>query len=129
MTRDRRSTAGAALEGRTVVITGAGRGLGRACALRFAEEGADLVLLDVGEDIGGVPYPLSTSGQLTHTAKLCEERGAAVLAESVDVRGSVTPLSRRRSTASAVSMSSSTTRASPPLRERLSTRSPRTSGV
>jgi len=91
MTRDRKSAAGAALEGRTVVITGAGRGLGRACALRFAEEGADLVLLDVGEDIGGVPYPLSTSGQLTHTAKLCEERGAAVLAESVDVRGSVTP--------------------------------------
>lgn len=91
MTRDRRSAAGAALAGRTVVITGAGRGLGRACALRFAEEGADLVLLDVSEDIEGVPYPLSTRGQLTHTAKLSEERGAAVLAEPLDVRGDVTP--------------------------------------
>ena len=35
------------LEGRVAVITGAGRGLGRAFALRFAEEGAKLLLPDI----------------------------------------------------------------------------------
>ncbi|MEU5839509.1 SDR family oxidoreductase [Streptomyces diacarni] len=80
-----------ALDGKVVAITGAARGLGRACALRFAEAGADLVLLDVGQDVNGVPYPLATSGQLAYTASLCEERGAAVLAAQTDVRGDVGP--------------------------------------
>ncbi|WP_307112457.1 SDR family oxidoreductase [Streptomyces demainii] len=68
------------------MITGAARGLGRACAIAFADRGGDLVLLDVGDGIPEVPYPLGTSGQLAHTAALCEERGAAVLALEADVR-------------------------------------------
>ncbi|MFE5909377.1 mycofactocin-coupled SDR family oxidoreductase [Streptomyces wedmorensis] len=74
------------LSRKTVLITGAARGLGRACALRFAEEGADLALLDVAADIADVPYPLGTSDQLEATARLCRERGAAVLAARADVR-------------------------------------------
>lgn len=74
------------LSRKTVLITGAARGLGRACALRFAEEGADLVLLDVAADITDVPYPLGTSDQLEATARLCRERGASVLAARADVR-------------------------------------------
>ncbi|MFF1416912.1 SDR family oxidoreductase [Streptomyces sp. NPDC058200] len=74
------------LTGRTVVVTGAGRGLGRMCAVRFAEEGADLVLLDAGGDIGGVPYPLATESQLERTAHLCRKAGATTLSVLADVR-------------------------------------------
>jgi len=42
-------------EGRVCVVTGAARGIGRACAVRAAEEGADLVLLDTAGDLTGVP--------------------------------------------------------------------------
>ena len=35
------------LEGKVAIITGAGRGIGRAFALRFAEEGANLLLPDI----------------------------------------------------------------------------------
>src|SRR5947207_1219140 len=38
------------LEGRAAIITGAGSGIGRACALRFAAEGADVVVADLAED-------------------------------------------------------------------------------
>ena len=74
------------LKGKTALITGAARGLGRDCALRFAEEGADLVLLDIGGDIDGVPYPLGSPAQLEHTAEQCERAGAAVVAVTADVR-------------------------------------------
>src|SRR4051794_25121249 len=42
----------ARLSGKVAVITGAGSGLGRAIALRFASEGASLVLGDVNEQGG-----------------------------------------------------------------------------
>ncbi|GLW56062.1 mycofactocin-coupled SDR family oxidoreductase [Kitasatospora phosalacinea] len=74
------------LSQKTALVTGAARGLGRACALRFAEEGADLVLLDVAADIADVPYPLGTPDQLEATARLCRERGASVLTARADVR-------------------------------------------
>jgi NAD(P)-dependent dehydrogenase (short-subunit alcohol dehydrogenase family) len=74
------------LAGRTVIITGAARGIGRSCATIFAAEGADLVLLDIGGDLPGVPYPLGSVSQLEHTARLCREQGAALLTRLVDVR-------------------------------------------
>ena len=74
------------LSGKVTVITGAARGLGRACALAFAREGADLVLLDVARDLPGVPYPLGSASQLDYTAECCRELGAAVLTRVVDVR-------------------------------------------
>ncbi|HWG99917.1 MAG TPA: mycofactocin-coupled SDR family oxidoreductase [Pilimelia sp.] len=74
------------LSGKTAVITGAARGLGRACALRFAEEGADLVLMDIAADVPAVPYPLGSAGQLAATARQCRERGAAVVTAPADVR-------------------------------------------
>ncbi|ALG10941.1 SDR family oxidoreductase [Kibdelosporangium phytohabitans] len=74
------------LTGKTVLITGAARGLGRATALACAAEGADLALLDICADLAGVPYPLGTSGQLEHTATSCRSAGAAVLTQHADVR-------------------------------------------
>ena len=40
------------LEGKTAVITGAGRGIGKAVALAFAREGADVVVVEVDQDAG-----------------------------------------------------------------------------
>ncbi|MBL3669468.1 mycofactocin-coupled SDR family oxidoreductase [Streptomyces sp. M2CJ-2] len=74
------------LKGKTVIVTGAARGLGRACAVRFAREGADLVLVDVAGNLDGVPYPLGSDSQLAHTADLCREHGSSVVATAADVR-------------------------------------------
>ncbi|HDS1512149.1 mycofactocin-coupled SDR family oxidoreductase [Stenotrophomonas maltophilia] len=74
------------LSGKVGIVTGAARGLGRACALRFAEHGADLLLIDVAKDLPGVSYPLGTESQLAYTAELCTEAGAAVQTAHVDVR-------------------------------------------
>jgi SDR family mycofactocin-dependent oxidoreductase len=74
------------LEGKVALITGAARGLGRACASRFAAEGAQLALVDVAAPIDGVPYPLGSASQLEHTLELCRAEGAAALAVTADVR-------------------------------------------
>jgi NAD(P)-dependent dehydrogenase (short-subunit alcohol dehydrogenase family) len=76
------------LDGKTAIITGAARGIGRACAQTFAEHGADLVLVDVAREVAGVPYPLGSRAQLAHTAALCERHDSAVLAVEADVRDS-----------------------------------------
>ena len=74
------------LNGKSVIITGAARGVGRACAVAFAAEGADVVLVDIAADLPGVGYPLGTAGQLEHTAEQCRFLGAAVLVAQADVR-------------------------------------------
>ena len=52
-----------ALEGRVAIITGAGRGLGREHALLFAEEGAKVVVNDLGGDAGGSGSDLTPAQQ------------------------------------------------------------------
>lgn len=74
------------LRDKVAVITGAARGIGRACAVRYAEEGADLLLLDIARDVDDVPYPLGSKRQLLATADRCRDRGAAVLAIVADLR-------------------------------------------
>ncbi|MFE7420345.1 SDR family oxidoreductase [Rhodococcus sp. NPDC057529] len=74
------------LDGKAAVVTGAARGIGRACAVAFAAGGADLMLVDVARNLPGVPYPLGTPSQLEYTAELCRAHGVSVLTGAVDVR-------------------------------------------
>ena len=71
-----------------VLVTGAARGQGRTHAVRFAREGADVVLLDLppGAALETVPYPLPEPGDLAHTAALVEAEGRAALACPADLR-------------------------------------------
>ena len=74
------------LSGKAVLITGAARGVGRACAERFARDGADLILLDIAHDLDAVPYSLGSRQQLATTGDRCRAVGAAVLETVADVR-------------------------------------------
>lgn len=74
------------VEGKVALVTGAARGQGRSHAVRLAEEGADVIALDVAESIDVVAYEGATVEELHETARLVEERGRQVLAHQVDVR-------------------------------------------
>lgn len=76
-----------ALDGKVALITGAGRGQGRAHALRLANEGADIVALDICDDaVETVGYGLSTPADLEETADQVRARGRRVCADIADVR-------------------------------------------
>lgn len=74
------------LEGKVALVTGAARGIGRAQAVLFAQEGADVVALDVGGPVDTVSIPHSTAADLAETAALVSAAGARVHTEVVDVR-------------------------------------------
>lgn len=74
------------LEGKTVIVTGAARGVGRASAIRFAREGAQLALLDICRDIPECGYAMGNASQLEATAHLCREQGASALTLHCDIR-------------------------------------------
>lgn len=72
------------LGNKVVMITGAARALGRAHALTFAREGADLLLTDLCREDG--PYTLSSRRELETTAADCRRIGSKVVTAVADVR-------------------------------------------
>ncbi|MER6382152.1 mycofactocin-coupled SDR family oxidoreductase [Streptomyces sp. NPDC001250] len=74
------------LTGKVAVITGAGRGQGRSHAVRLAEEGADIIAIDLCEDIPVVEYSLASADDLQETARLVEKAGRRVVTHKADVR-------------------------------------------
>ena len=63
------------LEGKVAFITGAARGQGRAHAVTLASEGADIIAVDLCDQIASVPYPMATADDLAATVKLVEDVG------------------------------------------------------
>ncbi|MDT5224287.1 MAG: (+)-trans-carveol dehydrogenase, partial [Mycobacterium sp.] len=72
--------------GKVAFITGAARGQGREHAIRLAEEGADIIAVDICEDIDGVAYPGATDADLADTADLVEKSGRRIVTAKADVR-------------------------------------------
>ena len=73
-------------EGKVAFITGAARGQGRSHAVRFAEEGADIIAFDLCDQMASVGYPMSTPEDLDETVNLVEKTGRRIVAEQGDVR-------------------------------------------
>jgi quinol monooxygenase YgiN len=63
---------GRKLEGKVAFITGAARGQGRSHAVRLAQEGADIIAVDICAQIDSVPYPMSAPDDLAETVKEVE---------------------------------------------------------
>jgi SDR family mycofactocin-dependent oxidoreductase len=76
------------LDGKVAVISGAARGQGRSHARRFAEEGADIVALDMCAPVKTVPYELASAADLAETVRAVEELDRRAMAVQVDVRDS-----------------------------------------
>lgn len=74
------------LEGKVAFITGAARGQGRAHAIRLAEEGADIIGIDILEQMSAVGYAMGTRDELDQTVKEVEALGRRMVAYQADVR-------------------------------------------
>lgn len=74
------------LDGKVAFITGAARGQGRSHALRLAQEGADIIAVDICAQIDTVAYPMATSEDLAQTVKEVEALDRLIVATEADVR-------------------------------------------
>ncbi|MBV9794411.1 MAG: mycofactocin-coupled SDR family oxidoreductase [Actinobacteria bacterium] len=74
------------VEGKVAFVTGAARGQGRSHALRLAEEGADIIAVDIAAQVDSVPYPMSTPADLAETVKQVEALDRRIVAQQADVR-------------------------------------------
>jgi SDR family mycofactocin-dependent oxidoreductase len=74
------------LDGKVAFITGAARGQGRSHAIRLAQEGADIIAVDICAQIDSVPYPMATPDDLAETAKEVEALDRRIFTAQADVR-------------------------------------------
>jgi SDR family mycofactocin-dependent oxidoreductase len=72
--------------GRTALITGAARGQGRRHAVRLAQEGANIVAVDICRDVDTAAYPGATPADLQQTVDLVHAAGGDILSFEADVR-------------------------------------------
>lgn len=73
-------------EGKVVLVTGAARGQGKSHCIRFAQEGADIIALDLMEQIETVNYPLGREDDMADTIAQVEAAGSRIVARKADVR-------------------------------------------
>ncbi len=76
------------MDGKVVFITGAARGQGRSHALRLAQEGADIIAVDISNQVESVPYPTATAEDLAETVRQVEALDRRIIATEADVRDS-----------------------------------------
>src|ERR1700761_1675242 len=74
------------LDNTVAVITGAARGQGRNHAVALAEQGADIIAVDICADIDAIPYPLASKADLDETAELVAAAGRRAAPVVADVR-------------------------------------------
>ena len=74
------------VEGKVALVTGAARGQGRSHAVRLAQEGADIVALDICRDLKTVRYGGATDADLAETASMIEDLDRRVISRKADVR-------------------------------------------
>ena len=72
--------------GKVAFVTGAGHGQGRSHAIRLAEEGADIIAVDICKDYESLKYSMATEAELADTAKQIEALDRRVIAKVADVR-------------------------------------------
>jgi SDR family mycofactocin-dependent oxidoreductase len=74
------------VEGKVAFVTGAARGQGRSHAIRLAQEGADIIAVDLCGQIATVQYPMATPDDLAETVKEVEALDRRIVATQADVR-------------------------------------------
>jgi SDR family mycofactocin-dependent oxidoreductase len=74
------------LEGKVALITGAARGQGRSHAIRLAEEGADIIAVDLCDQMDSVAYPQGSAADLAETVSKVEALDRRIVARKADVR-------------------------------------------
>ena len=74
------------LENKVAFITGAARGQGRSHAIRLAQEGADIIAIDLCAQVDSVPYPMATPDDLAETVSQVEALDRRIVASQADVR-------------------------------------------
>jgi SDR family mycofactocin-dependent oxidoreductase len=76
------------VDGKVAFITGVARGQGRSHAVRLAEEGADIIGIDLLEDLESVDYVFSGEQDMQETVNLVRSIGRRIVALKGDVRSS-----------------------------------------
>jgi SDR family mycofactocin-dependent oxidoreductase len=74
------------LDGKVAFVTGAARGQGRSNCVRMAQEGADIIAIDICGPLPGIPYPAATPADLQETARLVEALDRRIIFAKADVR-------------------------------------------
>src|SRR3954470_17094323 len=74
------------VEGKVAFITGAARGQGRSHAIRLAQEGADIIAVDLCESVASAPYAGATDADLAETGREVEKLDRRIVAITADVR-------------------------------------------
>ena len=72
--------------GKVALITGAARGQGRAHAVKLAQEGADIIAVDIAGPLPGVPYDSPTPADLDQTVREVEKLDRRIVSAQLDVR-------------------------------------------